>query len=50
MLLLDLGGPELHSAAFAGMTVITWGGEIPLEDMDARIVDAWSLTWHGQRR
>jgi hypothetical protein len=37
----------LHAAAFAGMTVITWGGEIPLEDLDARIVGAWSLTWHG---
>jgi hypothetical protein len=38
----------LHAAAFAGMTVITWGGEIPLEDLDATIIDAWSLTWHGQ--
>lgn len=48
ILLLDLGGPAVHAAALAGMTVITWGGEIPLEDMDARIIDAWSLTWHGQ--
>jgi hypothetical protein len=38
----------LHAAAFAGMTVITWGGEIPLEDLDATIVGAWALTWHGQ--
>jgi hypothetical protein len=38
----------LHAAAFAGMTVITWGGEIPLEDLDAQIVGAWALTWHGQ--
>jgi hypothetical protein len=30
------------------MTVITWGAEIPLEDLDATIIDAWSLTWHGQ--
>lgn len=45
------GVPDtLHAAAFAGMTVITWGDEIPLEDMDARIVDAWSLTWHGEDR
>jgi hypothetical protein len=47
IILLDLGGPEVHAAAFAGMTVITWGAEIPLEDLDARIMDAWSLTWHG---
>jgi hypothetical protein len=55
VLLLGLGGQPragiqdtLHAAAFAGMSVIAWGDEIPLEDMDARIVDAWSLTWHGQ--
>ena len=46
-LLLLAFGEGYHAAAFAGMTVITWGGEIPLEDMDARIIDAWSLTWHG---
>lgn len=50
VLLLALPGEDsLHCAAFAGMTVITWGGEIPLKDMDARIIDAWSLTWHGQQ-
>jgi len=37
-----------HAAAFAGMTVITWGDEIPLAELDATIIDAWSLTWHGQ--
>lgn len=47
-LLLLAFGEGYHAAAFAGMTVITWGGEIPLEDMDATIIDAWSLTWHGQ--
>ncbi len=47
VLLMEFDG-GLHAAAFAGMTVITWGGEVPLEDMDARIIDAWSLTWHGQ--
>jgi hypothetical protein len=47
--ILLLAFPEgLHSAAFAGMTVITWGGEIPLEDLNATITGAWSLTWHGQ--
>ena len=39
----------LHSAAFAGMNLISWGGEIPLEDFDGRIIDCWALTWHGQR-
>jgi hypothetical protein len=49
ILLLEFAGEDgTHAAAFAGMTVITWGGEIPLEDLDARIIDAWSLTWHGQ--
>jgi hypothetical protein len=47
-LLLLAFGEGLHAAAFAGMTVITWGAEIPLEDLDAAIIDAWSLTWHGQ--
>ncbi len=47
LLLLAFDG-GFHAAAFAGMTVITWGGEIPLEDLDATIIDAWSLTWHGQ--
>jgi hypothetical protein len=46
VLLLQFPG-GVHSAAFAGMTVITWGGEIPLEDLDATILGAWSLTWHG---
>jgi hypothetical protein len=40
--------PELHAAAFAGMNVITWGVALPLAGMDATIIDAWSLTWHGQ--
>lgn len=48
LLLLDFPGQGLHAAAFAGMHVIAWGAEIPLGDLDARIIDAWSLTWHGQ--
>lgn len=47
ILLLAIGD-QLHAAAFAGMTVITWGGEVPLAELDATIIDAWSLTWHGQ--
>jgi len=47
-LLLEFPGQGLHAAAFAGMNVIAWGAEIPLRDLDARIIDAWSLTWHGQ--
>jgi hypothetical protein len=49
ILLLQFPG-GVHSAAFAGMTVITWGGEVPLEDLDATILDAWSLTWHGTEK
>lgn len=48
LLLLDFPGQGLHAAAFAGMHVIAWGAEIPLGDLDATIIDAWSLTWHGQ--
>lgn len=50
LLLAFPGEEEVHSAAFAGMSLIMWGGEIPLEDVDAnvKIIDAWSLTWHGQ--
>lgn len=40
--------PGVHAAAYAGMTVITWGGEIPLAELDATIIGAWSLAWHGQ--
>jgi len=47
LLLLEFPGQGLHAAAFAGMHVIAWGTEIPLEDLDATIIDAWSLTWHG---
>jgi hypothetical protein len=49
LILARFAGREdgLHAAAFAGMTVITWGGEVPLEDLDATIIGAWSLTWHG---
>lgn len=49
VLLLQLAGePDLHASAFAGLTVITWGAEVPLLELDARIIDAWSLTWHGE--
>jgi hypothetical protein len=48
LLALPGGGPDLHAAALAGWNVITWGEEIPLEDLGAAIIDAWSLTWHGQ--
>lgn len=49
VLLLQFPG-GVHSAAFAGMTVITWGGEVPLGDLDATILGAWSLTWHGTEK
>ncbi len=45
---LLLGLPEgIHAAAFAGMSVITWGAEVPLEDLGGVILGAWALTWHG---
>ena len=47
LLLLEFDG-GLHAAAFAGMTLISWGTEIPLGELDATIIGAWSLTWHGQ--
>ena len=40
--------PEgIHAAAFAGMSVITWGGEVPLAEFGGTILGAWALTWHG---
>ena len=40
--------PEgIHAAAFAGMSVITWGGEVPLGEFGGTILGAWALTWHG---
>jgi hypothetical protein len=48
LVLLEFGRlPGVHAAAFAGLQVITWGTEIPLAELDARILGAWSLTWHG---
>jgi hypothetical protein len=45
---LLLGFPEgIHAAAFAGMSVITWGAEVPLEDFGGIILGAWALNWHG---
>ena len=48
LLLAVSGVTDLHAAALtpAGRAVL-WGGEFPLADLDARIVAAWSLTWHG---
>jgi hypothetical protein len=49
LVLLEFPGlPGVHAAAFAGLQVVTWGTEIPLAELDARILGAWSLTWHGQ--
>lgn len=49
LVLLELAD-GVHAAAFAGMQVITWGAEVPLEDLeDASIIGAWSLTWHGTK-
>jgi len=40
--------PGVHAAAFAGLQVITWGTEVQLAELDARILGAWSLTWHEE--
>ena len=49
VLLLAVNGvTDLHAAAVtpAGHAVL-WGAEFSLADLDARIVAAWSLNWHG---
>jgi hypothetical protein len=48
LLWLLLPDHSTHAVAFAGMQAVTWGTEIPLAELDARILGAWSLTWHGQ--
>jgi hypothetical protein len=48
LVLLEFGRlPGVHAAAFAGLQVITWGTEVPLAELDARILGAWQLAWHG---
>lgn len=47
LLMFVTGVPGLHVAAYHGGKVITWGGEIPLDGMDAVVLGAWSLHWHG---
>ena len=47
LLMFVTGVPGLHAAAYRGGKVITWGDEIPLDDMDAVVLGAWSLAWHG---
>ena len=48
LLLAVSGVTDLHAAALTrdGHAVL-WGAESPLADLDARIVSAWSMTWHG---
>ena len=47
MLLPDI--PDAHAAAITrdGCAVM-WGGEVPLASLDALVLDAWTLTWHGE--
>jgi hypothetical protein len=49
LLLLALPGvPEPHVAAVVNGAAVMWGDETPLDDLDADLLDAWSLTWHGE--
>jgi hypothetical protein len=29
-------------------SAVMWGDETPLADLDADLLDAWSLHWHGE--
>jgi len=48
LLWLSMPDHSTHAVAFAGMAAITWGTEIPLAELDATIIGAWHLAWHGQ--
>ena len=49
LLLLAIPGlPDLHTAAVADGSAIMWGAEVPLAELNATVLDAWSLTWHGE--
>ena len=49
LLLLAVPGlDDLHTAAVADGSAIMWGAAVPLGQLDATVLDAWSLTWHGQ--
>ena len=48
LLFLALAGTaDLHAAAVAGGDAVMWGAAVPLDGLDATVIDAWSLTWHG---
>jgi hypothetical protein len=48
-LMLLPGIPDAHAAAITpGGLAVMWGDEVPLASLDALVLDAWSLTWHGQ--
>ena len=50
VLLLAIGGvDDLHAAARTrDGRVVLWGDDVELETLDALVLDAWSLTWHGE--
>jgi hypothetical protein len=46
--LMELPGiPDAHAAAIVAGHAVMWGTEVPLDDLGAVILGAWSLTWHG---
>lgn len=49
VLLLAVNGvTDLHAAAVTPTgDAVLWGTAVPLAVLDARVEDAWSLTWHG---
>ena len=48
LVLLALAGlTGLHAAAVTGEGAVMWGAAVPLAELDAHVIDAWSLQWHG---
>jgi hypothetical protein len=49
VLMLLPGIPDAHAAAIIpGGLAVMWGDEVPLASLDALVLDAWTLSWHGQ--
>lgn len=49
LLLIALAGLDsLHAAAAGHGDVVMWGAAVPLDDLNAAVIGAWSLTWHGE--
>ena len=44
------GIADIHAAAIVndGADAVLWGAAVPLSALNATVLDAWSLTWHGE--